>query len=290
MGDQLRGTLRTDAAWPAPAKLNLFLHVTGQRPDGYHNLQTVFQFLSVCDWISFEVRTDGKVQRRSVLAGVDPDQDLVVKAARLLQEETSASLGVDITVEKQLPMGAGLGGGSSNAATTLVALNRLWGLGLPSTALAELGVKLGADVPIFVHGQASWAEGVGERLTPLFLDEPWYLVVWPDCPISTAELFADQQLTRNTPPLKIADFLSGQGRNDFEPVVKARYPQVAAALDWLAQRGEARLTGTGSCVFAPFRTETEARMHLAALPAPWQGYVARGLNRSPLLDRLNDKI
>jgi 4-diphosphocytidyl-2-C-methyl-D-erythritol kinase len=290
----MAGDLSMNAAWPAPAKLNLFLHITGRRADGYHNLQTVFQFLDLCDFISFQVREDGLIRRVSELAGVDPAQDLVVRAARRLQETAGASLGVDITVDKRLPMGAGLGGGSSDAATTLVALNRLWGLGLPESTLAELGVKLGADVPIFIHGRAAWAEGVGEHLTSLSPDEPWYLVIWPDCHVSTAELFADPQLTRNTPPIRIADFLSGQGRNDFEPVARVHYPKVKAALDWLAERGEARLTGTGSCVFASFTQEQEARGHLASLPAPWHGYVARGLNRSPLLDRLDvfdrDKI
>lgn len=275
------------SAWPAPAKLNLFLHIVGRREDGYHELQTVFQFLDLCDAIDFHVRGDGEIRRTSKLAGVAAAEDLVVKAARRLQERAGTPLGVDIAVDKRLPLGAGLGGGSSDAATTLVALDRLWRLGLSRSALLEIGLEVGADVPIFVHGRAAWAEGVGERLTPIAPEEPWYLVLRPPCCVSTARIFADPELTRDTPPITIRDFLAGKTRNDCEPVVRRRYPQVAEALDWLAQSGDARLTGTGGCVFSRRESEAEARRALASLPSGWKGWVARGLNRSPLLARLD---
>ncbi|MDQ3959020.1 MAG: 4-(cytidine 5'-diphospho)-2-C-methyl-D-erythritol kinase [Pseudomonadota bacterium] len=271
--------------WPAPAKINLFLHILGRREDGYHELQTVFQFLSLCDLLYFELRHDGAIHRSSELPGVEPAADLVVRAAQLLQKASGTRLGVDISVEKQLPLGGGLGGGSSDAATTLVALNRLWRLGWTGEALASLGLKLGADVPIFVYGQAAWAEGVGEQFTPMVLDEPWYLVVQPKCAISTAQIFADPTLTRNTPAIKILDFDLDKVRNDCEPLVTARYPEVGEVLDWLRQRGNGRLSGTGSCVFSRYETESQARKALASLPEGWKGFVAKGLNRSPLLER-----
>ncbi len=271
--------------WPAPAKLNLFLHVTGRRGDGYHLLQTVFQFLDRADLLYFVPRDDGQVMRTEGPAEVPPQQDLTVRAARLLQEAGGAGHGVAIRIDKRLPMGGGLGGGSSDAATTLVALNHLWKLNLPVERLAALGLQLGADVPVFVRGQAAWAEGVGERLTPIRLAEPWYLVLIPPLPVSTAEVFSDPELTRNTPPIRISDFLSGQGHNDCLPVVMRRYPEVAAALRWLEQFAAARLTGTGSCVFAAFAEEQAARRVLSRVPKCWHGFVARGLNRSPLLDR-----
>ncbi len=276
-------------AWPAPGKINLFLHITGRRADGYHELQTVFQFLSLCDSIYFKLRSDGRIRRTSKLAGVEPVDDLVVRAAKLLQEISGTPIGADISVEKRLPLGAGLGGGSSDAATTLVALNRLWGLGLTQAALANLGLRLGADVPIFVYGHAAWAEGVGERLTPLALEEPWYLVVQPDCTISTVEIFADPQLTRNTFPIKMLNFDLDRVRNDCEPIVRARYPEVGEVLDWLRERGNGRLTGTGACVFSRYATEAQAREALVSLPKRWKGFVARGLNRSPLPERLENE-
>jgi 4-diphosphocytidyl-2-C-methyl-D-erythritol kinase len=273
--------------WPAPAKLNLFLHITGRRSDGYHLLQSVFQFLDHGDTLHFEPRTDDRIRRVTDLAGVPEEKDLVVRAARLLQEATGYRGGVDIVVEKRLPMGGGLGGGSSDAATVLVALNHLWRLGLAEDRLAELGLRLGADVPVFVRGRAAWAEGVGEHLTPVEgLPEPWFVVLVPPVHIATAELFNDPDLTRNCPPLKIRDFLHGQGGNVFEPVVRRRYPGVAMALDWLGEKGPARLTGTGACVFAPFASEEQARAVLAARPASLDGFVAQGRNRSPLRDRL----
>ena len=274
------------APWPAPAKLNLFLHITGRRADDFHLLQTVFQFLDYADVLHFTVRTDGAVRRLSELPGVAAEGDLVVRAARLLQTETGCRLGADIRLEKRLPMGGGLGGGSSDAATTLVALNALWQLRLPVERLAALGLTLGADVPVFVRGQAAWAEGVGERLEPVDLPEPWYLVLVPPVGVSTAAVFGAPELTRDCPPITIRDFLAGIGRNVCEPVVRARFPAVAAALDWLAHFAPARMTGTGCCVFAAFAVESAAREVAAQLPAGWHGFVARGCNRSPLLERL----
>lgn len=279
-------TDNVQAAWPAPAKLNLFLHITGRRDDGYHLLQSVFQFLDYGDELFFNLREDGDIQRLSALPGVPAEQDLVVKAARLLQAESGSSMGADIRVEKRLPMGGGLGGGSSDAATTLVALNQLWALGLSVECLAELGLALGADVPVFVHGQAAWAEGVGETLSPVTLEEPWFVVIVPPVSVSTAEVFSDSQLTRDCPPITIRDLLSGRGINVCEPVVRGHYPEVAEALDWLGQFAPARMTGTGACVFAPFNTEGQARGIVSSLPAGWNGFFAKGRNRSPLLDRM----
>ncbi len=272
--------------WPAPAKLNLFLHVVGRRPDGYHELQTVFQFLDLADRIRFQLRHDGAILRRSELPGVTSEADLVVRAARALQDYAASPCGVEIDVRKALPLGGGLGGGSSDAATTLVALNELWGLHLPAHTLMQIGLRLGADIPIFINGLAAWAEGVGERLTAIPLEEPWYAVVLPDCTVATGAVFSDPDLTRANAPIKIADFLRGEGRNDCEPVVRIRYPQVDAALSWLGARGEARLTGTGACVFARYPNAAAAHTALGGLPQAWRGYVARGLNHSPLLGRL----
>ena len=278
--------MASSPGWPAPAKVNLFLHILGRRPDGYHELQTVFQFAGLCDTLSFELREDGEVRRTTDLPGVAPEADLVVRAARLLQSHTGTRLGADIGVTKRIPTGAGLGGSSSDAATTLVALDHLWGTGVTALELQSIGRRLGADVPIFLHGQAAWAEGIGERFSPIALDEPWYLLIRPDIEVSTAAVFNDPDLTRNTSPITIARFLAGDGHNDCEPVVRVRYPEVGAALDWLGERAHARLTGTGSCVFGAFPSEAEARAVLTELPRRWGGFVAEGRNRSPLLDRL----
>ncbi len=274
--------LPPDGRWPAPAKLNLFLHITGRRADGYHLLQTVFQFIDYCDWLSFRVRQDGEIFHSNPLPGVAPEQDLTVRAARLLQQQTGCPLGVDIQIDKHLPMGGGLGGGSSDAATTLVALNALWNLELSLDRLAELGLSLGADVPVFVRGEAAWAEGVGERLTPVDLPEPWYVVLMPDAQVSTAALFTHPDLTRDAVPLKIRRFPAGAGVNVFEPLVAKQFPAVAMALEWLSQYGPARMTGTGACVFAPFETEQRAHKVMSLLPNGWRGVMAKGLNRSPL--------
>jgi len=282
----LENRLVTSRDWPAPAKLNLFLHIVGRRPDGYHLLQTVFQFVDYCDQIDFVVRADGQLLRHANYAGITADADLVMRAAAALKTGTGCRLGAEITVHKRLPMGGGLGGGSSDAATTLVALNRLWGLNLAVTELCGIGLSLGADVPVFIHGHAAWAEGVGERLTPVTPEERWYLIIHPGIHIPTAEIFGAADLTRTTPATTIRDFPASGGHNDCEPVVRKRYPAVAEALDWLARHGRARMTGTGSCIFAAFQDrEQAARIH-SLLPGKWQGYITRGLNQSPLLQRL----
>lgn len=275
--------------WPAPAKLNLFLHIVGRRPDGYHLLQSVFQFLDVGDVINLTVRDDGLIRRVTPLAGVAEDADLTVRAARCLQAATGMSLGADIAVEKRLPMGAGLGGGSSDAATVLVALNRLWGLNCTEDRLADLGLTLGADVPVFVRGRAAWAEGVGEQLTPVDLPEPWYVVLVPPCHVSTAEIFGAPELTRNAPPITIAAFLSGSGSNLCEAVVRRRYPEVGEALDWLDGHAPAKMSGTGAAVFAPCADETAARRIAALAPAAWRAFAAKGRNRSPLHEMLRSE-
>lgn len=276
-------------AWPAPAKINLFLHITGRRPDGYHNLQTVFQFLNYGDELHFDLRDDGVIHATHVLPGVAEEHDLCVRAAQLLQRATDTRRGADIRLEKRIPLGAGLGGGSSDAATTLVALNHLWQTGLTTEALASLGLQLGADVPVFVHGVAAWAEGVGDKLVPVALPEPWYVVVTPPCRISTAEIFSAPDLTRASPPLTMRDFRAEQlsaHRNDCEALVCQRYPEVASALARLSTYAPARMTGTGSSVFAAFTHAQQAHHALERLAldqqAGWQGFVARGSNLSPL--------
>jgi len=276
----------TSRDWPAPAKLNLFLQVTGRRPDGFHELQTVFQIIDLCDSLDFEVRDDGLVKRVAGSAAVAPEEDLVVRAARLLQRRGAVEHGVRIAVRKRIPLQGGLGGGSSDAATTLVALNELWGTGLGIDELAALGLQLGADVPVFVRGHSAWGEGVGEELVPIDLPQRWFAVIRPPVAVSTAEVFQAPDLTRNSPKITIRGFLQAGGRNDCEPVVTARYPEVRQALDWLGQFGEARMTGTGSCVFASFVAQDEAARALRGMAGDWQGFVARGLAVSPLPGRL----
>ena len=268
--------------YPAPAKLNLFLHVVGRRADGYHLLQTAFRFIDYGDDLGFAVRDDGVVRRVTELAGVPVDTDLCVRAARLLKDRAGCSLGADIELVKTLPVGGGLGGGSSDAATTLVVLNRLWKTGLTRVQLQDLAVELGADVPVFVFGRSAFAEGVGERLAALQLAPAWYLVLVPETAVSTAEIFSAPELTRNTIAITIAAFSVGQGRNDLEPVVCRRYPQVARHLEWLRRYGDARMTGSGACVFCGFETEAQAQRVLSELPADMRGIVARGLDRHPL--------
>jgi len=273
--------------WPAPGKLNLFLHVVGRRPDGYHELQTAFQFIDLWDSLRFFARPRGVIERLGDVPGVAADDDLVVRAARLLAGRAGqAAPGVAIALEKRLPMGGGVGGGSSDAATVLVALNELWGLRLPVDEIAALGLQLGADVPVFVLGRAAWAEGVGEKLVPVDFAEPIYVLVHPGVAISTAEVFKAPELTRDSPVTTIAGFLQTGGRNDCEPVVRRRYREVGAALDWLGGFAPARLTGTGSCIYAPMPDAGHADAVLAQLPSRWRGWVTRGMNRSPLLERL----
>lgn len=272
--------------WAAPAKLNLMLRIVGRRPTGYHDLQTVFQFLDLTDHLYFEVTDNGAIERLYGPQAVPLDDDLAVKAARLLQTETGCSLGARLRLDKQLPMGGGLGGGSSDAATTLAVLNRLWELHLPEETLRRLGLRLGADVPVFLFGRAAWAEGVGEQLAAVSLPEPWYLVLQPACHVGTAEIFQDPELTRNSHPITIRDFFAGCRDNDCLNVVLKRYPPVGDAMDWLARFAEPRLTGTGACVFADFPSYDAAVRVLEQLPNGAQGFVAKGRNRSPLLDQL----
>jgi len=268
----------------APAKLNLFLHITSRRADGYHNLQTIFQFLDYCDVLYFNTRPDGRLSCQNTAENLPAEQDIVLRAARLLKQSSGTPLGADIFVMKKIPMGGGLGGGSSDAATTLLALNQRWQLQLPSATLAKIGLSLGADVPVFVHGHAAWAEGVGESLTPIDdLEEPWYFVIHPGCHVSTAEIFSAPDLTRDAFSITIGDFIAGHGKNVCEPVVRRRYPQVGQALDWLNQYRPARLTGTGACIFAAFESEAAAHTVFAQLPGEWRGFVAAGKNLSPAL-------
>ena len=273
------------SVWPAPAKINLMLRITGRRPDGYHLLQTVFQFVDLADELQISVRADGIIRRTSANEAVRAEDDLVVRAAGLLQACTGGGQGADIRVEKRIPMGAGLGGGSSNAATTLVALNRLWDCGLETETLMDLGLQLGADVPVFVHGRAAWAEGVGERLSAISPAERHYLVIVPPVHVDTGKVFQDPELTRNSPRITIRDFLAGERGNDCLSVVRKRYPRVAAAYDWLSERAAARMTGTGACVFAECEGPHQGEQWLRDVPEDMTGFVVRGLNRSPLLDR-----
>jgi len=281
-------------AWPAPAKLNRFLHITEQRADGYHLLQTVFQFLDFCDTLDFRLRNDSNIRLLTELPGVSEESNLVVCAAKLLQQHARVETGVDISLHKCLPMGGGLGGGSSDAATVLVALNALWNTGLNEAELARLGLQLGADVPVFIHGHAVWAEGVGEQFQSIDLDEPWFLVIIPPVNVSTAEIFSHPQLTRNTTPITIPDFKRGAGKNDCESLVLAFYPVVKEVLNWLREQADVlpecvaktRMTGTGACVFAGFQTKEAAMQVYEQLPEHWQAFVAKGLNISPLHQKL----
>ncbi|GAP66698.1 4-diphosphocytidyl-2-C-methyl-D-erythritolkinase [Mizugakiibacter sediminis] len=272
------------SAWPAPAKLNLFLRIVGRRADGYHELQTVFRLLDWGDTLRLRVRADGRIERHDALPGVPAEADLCLRAAHLLKEVAGSARGADIALDKRIPMGGGLGGGSSDAATVLVALNELWGTGLGEDALAALGLRLGADVPVFVRGRSAWAEGVGERLTPLELPPRAYVVLDPGVQVPTGPLFQAPELTRNAAPATISRFLSGAAtENAFEPVVRARYPRVAAALDWLGGFGPARLSGSGGCVFLETGTRAEAEAVARRCPAEFAAWVAGGVDVSPLI-------
>ncbi|MDH4652394.1 MULTISPECIES: 4-(cytidine 5'-diphospho)-2-C-methyl-D-erythritol kinase [unclassified Pseudomonas] len=271
---------------PAPAKLNLMLHILGRRADGYHELQTLFQFLDHGDELGFAPRDDGEIHLRTDVPGVPHDSNLIVRAARKLQAKSGSRLGADMWLEKRLPMGGGIGGGSSDAATTLLALDRLWNLGWSEDRLAALGLTLGADVPVFVRGRAAFAEGVGEQLTPVELPEPWFLVAVPQVFVSTAEVFSDPELTRNSPPIKVRSLLEGGGRNDCQPVVEKRYPDVRNALILLNKFTSARLTGTGACVFGSFPNKGDADKVRRQLPATLPSFVAQGRNISMLHRKL----
>lgn len=275
---------------PAPAKLNLMLHILGRRADGYHELQTLFQFLDHGDQLGFRARSDGQIRLHSEIAGVPHDDNLIVRAARRLQSESSCTQGADIWLEKRLPMGGGIGGGSSDAATTLLGLNHLWRLQRDEEGLAALGLALGADVPVFVRGRAAFAEGVGEKLVAVDIEEPWYLVVAPQVSVSTAEIFSDPELTRNTPAITVRTVLAQGGRNDCQSVVEKRYPEVRNALILLNNFVSARLTGTGGCVFGSFPSKVEADKVAAQLPASLPGFVAKGSNVSMLHRTLQNLI
>ena len=264
----------------SPAKLNLFLHITGRRADGYHELQTLFQLLDFSDTLHFSPNESGNITLEMPDLGIPFEENLIVRAARRLQ---SGASGVHIAVDKQIPAGGGLGGGSSNAATALLVLNRLWSCHRSPAELALIGAELGADVPIFLGGRTAWAEGIGEVLAPVELPQKWYFVLAPDVSVSTAEIFSHRQLTRDACAIKMAAFFEGDSRNDCQPLVQQLYPEVAKALNWLNNFGEARLTGTGACIFASFASKADAELPLRALPAQWRGFVARGLNYSPKL-------
>ena len=278
--------------WPSPAKLNLFLYITGQRPDGYHTLQTLFQFLDYGDTLTITPRCDGQLRLLTPVAGVPDEENLIIRAARLLMKAAAetgrlpAGSGADISIEKRLPMGGGLGGGSSNAATVLVALNHLWQCGLPEDELATLGLTLGADVPVFVRGHAAFAEGVGEVLTPVDVAEKWYRVAHPGVSIPTPIIFRDPELPRNTPVRSIETLLNCEFGNDCEVIARKRFREVDDVLSWLLEYAPSRLTGTGACVFAEFDTELAARQVLEQAPEWLQGFVAKGVNLSPLKQAL----
>ncbi|MEO8408927.1 MAG: 4-(cytidine 5'-diphospho)-2-C-methyl-D-erythritol kinase [Propionivibrio sp.] len=282
VGAEQRALWNWDSSYPAPAKLNLFLHVVGRRPDGYHALQTVFRFVDYADQLQFSARDADGIVLINPLPGVPPDSDLTLRAARLLRDECGCRQGVDIRLSKRLPLGGGLGGGSSDAASVLLALNHLWRLGLPRRRLQEIGLALGADVPVFVFGQNAFAEGVGEALQPLELPEDHYVVLEPPVQVATAAVFAAPELKRDSPPMAAADWAPGVGRNDLVPIVTARFPVVAEYLDWLARFGEARLTGSGACVFAAFSRRQAALEVLARKPAGMRGWYAAGLAEHPL--------
>ncbi|MDX9737064.1 MAG: 4-(cytidine 5'-diphospho)-2-C-methyl-D-erythritol kinase [Azonexus sp.] len=278
-------TMDWTSEWPAPAKLNLFLHVVGRRPDGYHLLQTVFRFIECADYLRFVPRADGEIVLATPTPGVAEEADLAVRAARLLQAHTGCRQGASITLRKQLPMGGGLGGGSSDAATVLLALNHLWQTGLPRSELERIGLALGADVPVFVHGRNCFAEGVGERFIDLELPAATYLILHPAAHVPTAAIFGAATLRRDTPPLDPSQWRPGIGHNDLEPVACAAFPPVAAALDWL--RGfapEAMMTGSGACVFAAFADPAAAQAVFDQRPSGWRGWVARGLAQHPLAE------
>jgi 4-diphosphocytidyl-2-C-methyl-D-erythritol kinase len=273
----------------SPAKINLFLHILGRRPNGYHELQTVFQLLDYGDDITLATRDDAQLTLSPTLTGVATEDNLIIKAAHLLQQYSQTSLGADIHCTKRLPMGGGLGGGSSNAATTLVGLNHLWQTGLSTDQLATVGLQLGADVPVFVRGFSAWAEGIGETLAPLVLPEKWYLIIKPATNVSTEKVFSHEELTRGTAAITVAAFFEQGGQNDCEVVVSKDYPEVKRALQWLRKRGAAQLTGTGACVFATFADKSHAEAVLNETPTEWECFIAKGINHSPLQHLLCDE-
>ena len=267
---------------PSPAKLNLFLHINGRRDDGYHDLQTLFQLLDYGDSLTFEPNLSGKITLSPSIDGVADNENLIIRAAQLLKRQTGCDQGCAISLDKRIPMGGGLGGGSSNAATVLVGLNSLWQCGLTLQELAEMGRELGADVPVFVQGNSAFAEGVGDVLTPFDIPPQWYLVITPNIQVATAEIFSHPQLTRNSPPIKIRALSGEQYRNDCQSVVEKRYPAVKQALDWIADYNNPLMTGTGASVFCSFDNQTEAQRALDLVPEQWSAFIARGTNSSSL--------
>lgn len=282
--------LQTSLTLPAPAKLNLFLHITGRRPDGYHNLQTVFQLLDFGDELTFTPNQSGEITITPAIEGVPLEQNLIYKAANILRSHVNRpELGATIHLTKRLPMGGGIGGGSSDAATTLVGLNYLWQTGVSPTTLAQLGRQLGADVPVFVEGKSAWAEGIGEQLIALDLPKYWYVVLTPACHVSTVEIFSHKDLTRDTLAITVAAFFEKGGKNDCQPLVERLFPQVRDAVDWLNKFGPAKLTGTGASVFAAFPSKDAAQKVFANKPKHLNGFVAQGVNESPLHQRLPEQ-
>jgi len=269
----------------SPAKLNLMLHITGRRNDGYHLLQTVFQFIDLYDYLTFEITQDGSITRSGSRTSVDEADDIILLAAKLLQSKYSISLGLRYSIEKHIPIGGGLGGGSSNAATTLMVLNKLWDLNLDSSELAILGLELGADVPVFIEGKSAWASGIGEDLMPIDLPKPWFVVIYPQIFVSTVEIFASEQLTRNCDPITIRAFLAGGGRNVCEPVACQLYPDIKNAIDWLNQYSIAKMTGTGACIFASFNSLEQAESVTSLAPKHWSAFVVKAMNTNPILEQ-----
>ena len=267
----------------SPAKLNLMLHITGRRDDGHHLLQTVFQFIDLNDQMEFDLTPDGSIQRNHSNTPVSEAEDIVIQAAELLQERFRVDRGVQISIDKHIPIGGGLGGGSSNAATTLLALNQMWSLNLGLSELAEIGLDLGADVPVFVMGRAAWASGIGEQLSPIELSEPWYLVIHPGVQVSTAKIFAAEELTRDCDAITIRAFLSGSGINVCEKIACNLYPEIQLAIDWLNQYGNARMTGTGACVFAAFDSLEQVEGVVSRAPSQWDSFVVKAMNKNPVL-------
>ena len=271
---------------PCPAKLNLFLHITGKREDGYHNLQTVFQILDYGDELTLTALSDDSIEVSPEIPGLKPEENLVYKAAMMLKDESGFTGGVKMDLSKKLPMGGGIGGGSSNAATALLGLNAIWKLGIDLEDLAVIGKRLGADVPVFVKGRTAWAEGIGEQLKPVSTPDCWFLVIAPDCHVSTQKIFSHKGLTRDSLPITVAAFLERGGKNDCQPLVESLFPQVRDAVKWLSEFGPAQMTGTGACVFAPFPTKEAAEAVLAKRPKHFKGFVARGVDHSPLHQHL----
>ncbi len=276
--------------WPAPAKINLMLRITGQRADGYHLLQTVFQFIDLYDWLTFHPVNEGNISLQSPTPGVPEHIDLTIRAANLLKQETGCNKGVCIEIEKNLPMGGGLGGGSSDAATTLVVLNHLWDLNLSVDKLMQIGLQLGADVPVFIFGHAAWAEGVGEQLLNIDIPEKWMVIIKPVCNVNTKEIFSAKDLTRDSKSIKMVDFVAGQYQNDCLDTVCNLYKPVKEALDDLGVFSNARLTGTGACVFSQFDSEESARNAYHSLKGKWRIFLTKGLNNSPLTEKLSLRV